>query len=41
LLEKVEEARLSGDIETREEALKLAALLIEMEGDAGIEQRGF
>jgi tRNA nucleotidyltransferase/poly(A) polymerase len=41
LLEKVEEARLSGDIETREEALKLAALLIEMEGDAGIEQRDF
>jgi tRNA nucleotidyltransferase/poly(A) polymerase len=41
LLEKLEEARLSGDIETREEALKLAALLIEMEGDAGIEQRDF
>jgi poly(A) polymerase len=37
LLEKVEEARLSGDIETREEALKLAGLLIQMEGDAGIE----
>ena len=37
LLEKVEEARLSGEIGTKKEALELAHFLIELEGDAGIE----
>lgn len=37
LLHRVEEDRLNGEIRTREEAFKLVARLLEMEGDAGIE----
>ena len=37
LLQTVEEARLSGEVQTREEAIKLVARLLELEGDAGIE----
>ena len=37
LLETLDEAKLNGEIHTKEEALKLAARLIDMEGDAGIE----
>ncbi len=37
LLQKVEEARLNREIRTREEAFRLVAGLIELEGDAGIE----
>ena len=37
LLQKVEEARLNREIRTREDAFKLVARLIELEGDAGIE----
>jgi poly(A) polymerase len=37
LLRAVEEARLCGEIETREEAIELAARLLDVEGDAGIE----
>ena len=37
LLDKVEDARLNQEIRTREDAFKLLARLIELEGDAGIE----
>lgn len=37
VLNKLDEAHLQGRIETRQEALAMAARLIEMEGDAGIE----
>lgn len=37
LLQKVEEARLSREIQTREEAFELVSKLLELEGDAGIE----
>ena len=37
LLQKVEEARLNREIRTREEAFRLVARLIKLEGDAGIE----
>ena len=37
LLQKVEEARLVGQVKTKHEAIKLAGKLIDMEGDAGIE----
>ena len=37
VLDRIEEARLEGDIHTREEAIRLAGRLLNMEGDAGIE----
>jgi hypothetical protein len=37
LLEKVEEARLSGEVETKEEAMELVSAWLKLEGDAGIE----
>lgn len=37
LLQKVEEARLSQEIQTKEEALGLVSRLLQLEGDAGIE----
>ena len=37
LLRAVDEAKLSGEIQTREEALKYVERLLEVEGDAGIE----
>lgn len=37
LLQKVEEARLNGEIRTKKEAIELVARLLELEGDAGIE----
>ncbi len=37
LLERIEEARLNGEIKTKEEALELAGRWLEVEGDAGIE----
>jgi poly(A) polymerase len=37
LLERLEEARLNGEIHTKEQALKLAGQLVDMEGDSSIE----
>ena len=37
LIQKVEDAKLNQEIRTREEALELAARLLDLEGDAGIE----
>ena len=37
LLQKVEEARLNGEIKTKTQAVELVARLLELEGDAGIE----
>ena len=37
LLDRVEEAHLKGEIETKKEAMELVARWLELEGDAGIE----